>query len=333
VDALPEDHCLDERYAELKDHVDALRPAVDALACDPDFRTLTDAGYRDDVAGRWWTLSHHRHQRAAAALLERFGTSLGAASFVALAARHQEERRALAVLEAELAEVARARRDLALASSRRAALETALAEVPETVLADLRARLVRTLHALSRDRRLELARTAEPLLELVAIDGVEAKGRYLDAAHRHLLDRTRRELVNTAHDATLALRGQRPLPHVAASALDLATDDLRRDVEQRLNQYRAVSDRLLAFEAYASFLDDPDGLWWDLMVGGLVDGAFVDEVAWHRTFRPRRAPSHMPAADSAARRSDFASAKLAAALAEVRAAPAVPAPVLFDDDG
>lgn len=287
-DAGPRADALTTRLAELADHAAELRRSVTELERDPDFRE-----YRNHAdTARWWTLSYYRAQAAGDRAIARFGARRRVERVDQLVKKHRDEREALATLERELSQLSAEQRRLRERASELAQVEHDLTRLEELVADDLRRVVVDNAQGLPEKALLELlADVADARAAAHAIAGTRALRRYLSACFAHWVERPRAELRSHLQDVALVLggRGQRRGPGDTPGEVDAETTRRQRELEQGGDRYRSTAERLLAFDAWTRCDPLAGDLWWDHLSGGLIDGSFIDEVAWHRTMQ--RAPS------------------------------------------
>lgn len=340
---------LAARRTELEEHATVLRRSVVALAQDPDFVELERRGFGTAEGPGWWTVSHYRLRGRAEDVVARHGERLKAGDLEAVRARHDRERAALATLDEDLRDITQRERALKARLVELERSEAELGSLEERVLEELRAAAERELRGLSIERLLAALADDEPARDAVrAICGVEAKGRYLDALYAHWIERTRLELSSRIQDNEVALVDTsgwaRRGPGSTPGEIDADTRARCAEVAQRVRAYESAGDRLLSFRRYADCDPLAGQLWWDAMSGGLIDGSFIDEVAWHRTMRrgagdlggEQRAARLDRQNDAALRREAHALDALERARASLAseppsAAPAAPAPVALPD--
>jgi hypothetical protein len=333
------------RQPELAEHADALRRSVRELERDADFRRFRD----EHAEARWWTFSFYRVQAAGQRALDRHGAKHKADSPESLVKRHTEERAALATLDRELKDLASEQRRLRELLGERERARDTLTRLDEVALDELRALAADSLRGLPEQALLEMCSPLDELRALAnAVAGTRAVGRYLGACFTHWVERPRGAVRTRIEDVQLFLgdpyssgRGVGRTP----GEVDAQTRDQRRQAEQNARQYRSAAERLLAFSAWERADPLAGDLWWDHLSGGVIDGAFIDEVAWHRTMR--RSPAQNAVGRGLDKRQAWetnaqnAMDALAEVAAQVRAAadeteadestPA-PAPVDFEDE-
>lgn len=336
---------LEERSRELAEPVSHLRTSVQALEQDRDLQEYFAC--LDD--GRWWTFSFHRARAAGQRAFERHGERRGVSDPRALVKRHRQEQEALATLTGELRAAAEERTALLALRDEHERLRRELSDVEVSVLGQLREGFVRAVRALD-DKALLSLFDAPPLrVHARRISGGRARQRYLEGLYAHHGDRTRGELVSHLQDVDLVLReGARAGRRGAGdSEAEVEADTRRRlrDLADRRGLYHATAERLLAFSRWDEHDPLAGGLWWDAFTGGLLNGSFLDEVAWHHTMgRPAAERGLSGGADrrdvwarNALNAMDALSEAHAAVLAgkadeDDAAGVAVPAPVDLGDD-
>lgn len=322
---------LEERSRELAEPVSHLRASVQALEQDRDLQDFLAC--LDDE--RWWTFSFHRARAAGQRAFERHGKRRGVSDARALVKRYRQEREALATLTGELRAAAEERAALLALRDEHERLQRELSGVEVSILGELREGFTRAVSAL--DDKALLSRFDAPPVRVHArrISGGRARQRYLEGLYAHHGDRTRGELVSHLQDVDLVLReGARAGRRGAGdSEAEVEADTRRRlrDLEDRRQLYLATAERLLAFTRWDEHDPLAGGLWWDAFTGGLTDGSFLDEVAWHHTMG--RPAAERGLSGNADRRDAWARNALNAmdALAEAHAA--VLAGKADDDDG
>ena len=249
------------------------------------FAALAESGYGTSAyAKKWWDLSYYSDWKRADELEVQLsppaltGLAQKLTPFAELAERYRRVKRAndncqaaLQGVEQEISAV-----KVLVANHEQAAqgLLTAARDVLEACREDLRAHL----DFLDRE---ELARlcggNALMLAVIKRLHGLEKKTEYLDELRGHYLEDERIALARQTDKLGKKIVKFR-LPKNSA-ALIPATDanawlnDPRPKLNERRQRYRQAYNRIYNFQNYDNFQYGANALWWDLILGGLLNGS------------------------------------------------------------
>ncbi|MBI5497101.1 MAG: hypothetical protein HY904_18950 [Deltaproteobacteria bacterium] len=283
---------LEVQQRELREWIDSVRAGVARRLADPRFAAaVTTEG------AAWWTFSHWRNARAEEALLARHGTALGTRTLAELLDKHRAQADTLKDLEAQQAALSRERALTRSRVGRARDLAATAAGLDARHLGLARKRVVEALGAL---KDAALLRTSAGVAGGAAMArrvlGLGAKARYLDALRTHVVAPV--EASAREHAQRIAQAMEAGLANVA-----YAREDVAVRLVARLDEARALVDRLIAFDAYERYAPEVHPLWWDWFMDGEEPGTHIPEVAVFRAehrgvvFRPpavEAAPPSMP---------------------------------------
>jgi hypothetical protein len=313
------------RREELDDHLESLDRSLKPMEADPEFRALYDSGYgTEDDSVSFWQLSYYRRRGEAEDAAKRYG----APDFLTLRQRFETERAARRTLRHTRKELETRRTALGTVARLYAETVQGLGSLKTSMLEELRAKVERELRCMDVRTILEREWPDDIWRIVFAIDGTLAKTRYLLSSYTHFIDDRHGRMRAVAQDLDLALEGDMSRWYVMGgnpAEIDHRVEELVREVRRSRSSYERIAERLIGFARFERF--QPGDLWWDYMCGGAFEGAFIDEVVWHRTYATRSRATPMDVRSNWDQARERAEATLAARLAS---APSAPEPVDLD---
>jgi len=282
------------RTGTLVRHVEELREFRAPLAqvveqtAHPRLERLLESGYGTDAYQvAWWRLSYYADWKAADEIAGRFPGK----TFAQLRGELDDARRAITVYDQQIAEL-----EGQIAAG--AALETeyvgdtqALVDLPETTLAEARARLIQHLGGLELGDLADRLKDSPDLALLwKKANGLGAKLEYLDKiVDEQLLrprEELRRQIAKTSSEITKWSR-----PKYASARYP---DELyqRRFVDRQgrsrrfLDRTQKTYETVYVYDSWGRPSLVEELLWWDVMTSGRWDGGFIPQVSAFHSAHP-----------------------------------------------
>jgi hypothetical protein len=279
----PRTGSLPRQLAEIEDLKRPWDAVMAGCTSHPRFTRLIESGWGTDAyEGGWWRVSYWKDHSAAADVLKVFPE---APDFNAVRAQYVQ---ACDTLQKLGSERDRLKAEIAACESleaEHARIANALWTLKDRWLAAARDHLLRHVATVP-PAVLEPRIAAEPNVRVMLLraGGLAAKVVYLDGLHREKVEKTKQDLMaQDAKMAAVASRFARKPVNMPAAEFQKKFVDRREKVQKSFTRYRSLSSRVYTYDRWHETRYYDDILWWDVMMGGRVDGGFLPEVdSWHR---------------------------------------------------